>query len=69
MTFRCFALLYFFPLALFRNILPKLIAEHFSGQKFPFKVLFKFSQIFDEVKKISKYTVAAHLRAAAKCGF
>jgi hypothetical protein len=40
-----------FPLALFLNILPKFIAEHFSGHKFPFEVLFKFSKNFDEVKK------------------
>ena len=57
----CFAILithlrYIFPLTLFRNILPKDIAEHSSGQEFLFNVLFKLPQIFDEVKKIPKYT-------------
>ena len=48
MTFRCLALLYlllnYLSLALFRNILPKIFAEHFT-------VLFRFPQFFEKIPK------------------
>ena len=57
----CFAILIthltIFPLTLFRNILPKDIAEHSSGQEFLFNVLFKLPQIFRRSEKNSKIYV------------